>query len=279
MNVDGDDDNGGGGDSVKEETPANLAKLDPLGDEDGDSLANAVEIEGWTIRIDTLGGVSAGIRDQHVTSNPFVADTDKDGLSDLLERAHSADPRVRDTDGDGLSDFFEVREGWLVTPTNGVTYRVYSNPSILDSDGDGLRDDEEVGWSGGIPTDPITPDTDFDGYNDLIERVNSSGTLNPVRPDERTAPVATCTYAVDPGSYNRTYTVTVSDAAGDINRVLLDVGDGSPNQVRTYVPEDPQPTTLSFSGVPLIHPTVSLARVFVRDQTGDQTMARCTQSN
>jgi len=45
-----------------------------------------------------------------VTSDPDVADTDGDGLSDAQEMNLGFDPRNVDTDGDQLSDWAEFNE-------------------------------------------------------------------------------------------------------------------------------------------------------------------------
>ena len=44
-------------------------------------------------------------------TNPLIADTDEDGLSDGDEIALGADPNNPDTDGDGIEDGTEVAEG------------------------------------------------------------------------------------------------------------------------------------------------------------------------
>ncbi len=47
------------------------------------------------------------------TSNPLVADTDGDGLSDLDEDKNGTNPRLQDTDGDGLTDLEEINDPLL----------------------------------------------------------------------------------------------------------------------------------------------------------------------
>jgi YVTN family beta-propeller protein len=114
-------------------------------------------------------------------------DTDGDGLSDAFElqlrasggRAAAPSLTSKDTDNDGLCDDQEIRLRTL--------------PNQRDSDGDGLIDGDEVfhrvcgedGWDGGwmfaykttdgitttvrVTSDPLNPDTDGDGLNDLAE--------------------------------------------------------------------------------------------------------------
>ncbi len=43
--------------------------------------------------------------------NEITLDTDKDGLSDLEEKAIGTDPNNPDTDGDGVDDGTEYQEG------------------------------------------------------------------------------------------------------------------------------------------------------------------------
>ena len=126
--------------------------------------------------------MAAGIRDQQVTSNPFVADTDGDGLSDVLERAHSADPRVKDTDGDGLTDAEEVLR-WQTSPANVDTDgdargfdpdpNVAPDAKLFDGAELALRvnpaDPMGVKVPGSQATSPIMADTDGDGMSDFDE--------------------------------------------------------------------------------------------------------------
>jgi transglutaminase-like putative cysteine protease len=185
MDVDGADDtvysgdgepggDGGGGFHPKNET--NI-QLDPKEDEDKDGLINGDEI--------LLG------------SNPFIPDTDGDGLLDGPEvHVHNTDPTNPDTDADGLQDGFEVNTlypesttDWTgdgdfdfrTDPNNpdtdeggtidGVEFETGSKPlvdsddEIADKDGDGLSDSEEKEWG----TNETDPDTDGDGLLDGVE--------------------------------------------------------------------------------------------------------------
>ena len=69
-----------------------------------------------------------------------LTDADSDGLLDADERALGTDPFVADSDGDGLADGAEVH-----------TYG--TNPLNADTDGDGYRDGEEI-RAGSNPLDP-----------------------------------------------------------------------------------------------------------------------------
>lgn len=71
------------------------------------------------------------IEEYEYDTNPFLADTDEDGLSDYDEiYIYFTDPNKFDTDEDGLSDGTEVECGL--------------NPLVKDTDGNGIIDGEEI---------------------------------------------------------------------------------------------------------------------------------------
>ena len=118
---------------------ANFAFLNPNDasdaamDEDADGLTNLEEFQNNT--------------------EPDVADTDSDGLSDGDEVNEAlTKPRVADTDGDGLLDGAEV-----------ATHM--TNPLLADTDGEGLSDGDEIA----VGSNPLETDTDGDGENDNEE--------------------------------------------------------------------------------------------------------------
>ncbi|MEO8609194.1 MAG: protein kinase [Chloroflexota bacterium] len=93
------------------------------------------------------------------------ADDDGDRLSNVREAALGTDPKMADTDGDGLTDGEEV----LVWGTN---------PLNRDTDGDGLTDGEEAK----LGTNPLEKDTDGDGIpdgQDINPGVMSTPTITP----------------------------------------------------------------------------------------------------
>lgn len=104
------------------------------GDPDSDGLTNTEEL-------------AAG-------SNPTLADTDSDTLSDSAEvKTHKTDPIRPDTDGDRLTDSDEVNVH-------------KSDPLKADGDGDLLSDFAEVRT---YNTDPLKADTDGDSATDYAE--------------------------------------------------------------------------------------------------------------
>lgn len=129
---------------------ASFAGAPPSGagiDTDIDGLADNEEQRGWLV---TTIDVNGTVMTREVTSDPFSADTDRDGLSDKLERSLGTDPRNRDTDQDGLADAHEY---------NGL----FSSPTNQDTDGDDLGDGSEVTF---FKTSPLLQDTDGDQIMD-----------------------------------------------------------------------------------------------------------------
>lgn len=80
-------------------------------------------------------------------------DDDNDGLTDLAEISLGSDPFLTDTDGDGLSDGDEVNI-------------YFTNPVLDDTDSDTLLDGDELNV---YMTSPLLPDTDSDGFDDNVE--------------------------------------------------------------------------------------------------------------
>lgn len=187
--------------------PTDPTDRDRFADDDRDGLANIEEIEGWTVTY-YLVSTNPLQRGQavtiHVTSDPFKADTDGDGILDGEEWRLRLNPRSIDTDGDGLTDFQEVRgfllrdlgvirtnpldadtdhdmrsdgdeaelvdvesKRWIVRPVGKTPYRVFSNPLEADADFDGLVDGQEFNWNSGLyRSDPNAANTDGDSRTD-----------------------------------------------------------------------------------------------------------------
>src|SRR5262245_34619870 len=90
-----------------------------------------------------------------------AADEDGDGLVVGLELFWGTNPSLADTDGDGLSDLDEIL---------GQFHRGIGLPTVADSDGDGIPDGEEDDDGDGLPnldevwrgTDRFVADTDLD---------------------------------------------------------------------------------------------------------------------
>lgn len=157
-------------------TPAPVAAEtadDP--DEDGDGLTASQETEQNT--------------------DPALADTDEDGLSDGDEvLGIGTAPLAPDSDGDGVLDGDEVLQGTnplddvaaapeaaagdetSAAEAEPVTEEAPVATDPLDADGDGLEDAIEFE----LGTDPADPDTDDDGLTDGDEYYTyATGTRNP----------------------------------------------------------------------------------------------------
>lgn len=118
--------------------------LDPSADADSDSLSNFEEFEAHT--------------------NPLLADTDGDGLSDADEvNTYLTDPLNTDSDNDGIGDDDEVN-------------LYLSNPLLADTDGDTLDDYMET-FHGLDPNDgdDAFSDNDGDGFSNLHEVFANTG--------------------------------------------------------------------------------------------------------
>jgi len=169
-------------------------------DADQDGLFDAEETDlGWDVSVDNANPV-------RVKSSPGAADSDEDGLPDLIERYLRTDPNRADTDGDGITDFDEVADfptyvrlsapypGIVINGSDSASYG--TNPRRRDTDGDGLTDLDEVTGYGFINaervrtvviTDPLRGDTDSDGRSDAEER-NRNDTSGQPAPTDATNP-------------------------------------------------------------------------------------------
>jgi hypothetical protein len=109
--------------------------------------------------------------DDDLTKLGAAGDFDQDGLTDAQEYALGTNPTLADTDGDGLSDRVETNTGFYVSPEDTGT-----DPLKADTDGDGLLDGVEtntgifVNYSD-TGTDPLNPDTNGNGVNDAAELI------------------------------------------------------------------------------------------------------------
>ncbi|MFQ5980108.1 MAG: hypothetical protein ACE5OZ_18395 [Candidatus Heimdallarchaeota archaeon] len=182
------------------ETGELLRGTDPFDpDTDGDLLSDGVEVLGWEITVEYADGST---QVEVMTANPLELYSDTDALNDTMEFLLAGNPWVVDTDGDGLddaveaftwqtalnqadtdhdslTDYLEVM-GWpgqvqYLLPTGeysdlqSISYT--SNPLSVDNDEDGLMDSQEKSLQG----NPLSNDTDHDGLLDAAE--HNYGTL------------------------------------------------------------------------------------------------------
>lgn len=229
-------------------------------DTDGDGLPDPVERNGWdvkTIAISTVGfqqGLTNIVRHTSSTNN---VDTDADGLSDFDEYFLKTNPRAADTDQDGMKDLIELNgyilphkvggedlgiittdvldadtdndkrsdgdeaelidvelSRWVVRVDGETPIRVFSNPIIADADFDSVVDGDEFAFdplNARRHTDPNNGDTDGDGRDDGIEI--GAGT-NPLATDVRVTVIAQSVEVSTPGQYNFVLSVRRPDPTG-----------------------------------------------------------------
>lgn len=166
----------------QENIPARPIHEDTTSDRDGDGLNNTLEENGWGITFTNTTGTFS----LHVTSDPYLNDTDFDGFTDYHEYQWLTNPRDPDTDDDGLCDYNE----WKGYPqqtnslhhdtdqdglSDGTEITYGSNPSEPDTDGDGLTDLEEFN----LKSSSKKKDTDMDGVNDKDEKEIKSDLMSP----------------------------------------------------------------------------------------------------
>jgi hypothetical protein len=114
------------------------AGTDPtLYDSDGDGFGDNAEVANGSDPNDPAS----------VPPGEPTVDTDGDLLTDAQEAELGTNPELADSDGDGLSDFAEV--GFEPGSATGT------DPLLTDTDGDGVRDGDEVA-NGTDPTDPTS---------------------------------------------------------------------------------------------------------------------------
>ncbi|MEM7246174.1 MAG: hypothetical protein AAF533_12575 [Acidobacteriota bacterium] len=158
--------------------------------------------------INRNGRVDPGEGNPHLVGDD-AADTDGDGLPDVVEISLGTDPVLTDTDGDGIVDAKELlpNSGFPLTDpldadtdddglADGEERDLGTNPVVTDSDGDGLQDGTELGRvtptldtdlaifrpdadAGSTVSDPLGDDSDGSGVVDGSEDLNANGAVDP----------------------------------------------------------------------------------------------------
>jgi hypothetical protein len=192
-------------------------------DSDGDGLTNCYEETPHTLTVITPADLATAVRKGQIprghkrtgiTSDPYNADTDGDGVPDGVEVENAGDPSRPDTDGDGLGDRSEL-----------MTYGSFLNNA--DSDGDSVPPD------GGQPnpslfdgkeaktfhTSPMNKDTDGDGLTDYHEIVNGNGVLNPV-----VANLPSFSVGVSPRTPHVTVSLPITTTTGSTKKTSAETG-------------------------------------------------------
>lgn len=142
----------------------------------------------------------ADIAEEYYGTNPLLADSDADGLSDKVEVSlYRTNPLSNDTDNDLMGDYFEIYNSLNPNDANDAIndlddddltnleeFQHFTNPRDADTDDDFLTDGEEVNT---YFTDPRIPDTDGDGWMDSWEIYYGTNPLDPLDyPDFETTP-------------------------------------------------------------------------------------------
>lgn len=148
---------------------------DPSGTWAGNSNLSAFQFTYYENGVQNRGFGQVGWMDNVEISVPaggilcLPHDEDADGLDDADEFTYAADPYLSDTDGDGINDGAEVTDG--TDPADA------GDPGVptVDTDGDGVSDTDE----GTAGTSPTNPDTDSDGLNDRENLVHGTDPLDP----------------------------------------------------------------------------------------------------
>ena len=161
-------------------------------------------------------------------TNPVLADTDGDGLSDGAELALGTDPSNSDTDGDGLLDGEETSFG-----TNPLLPNTGGDAANADSDADGLNNGLELL----LGTDPHLGDTDGDGVSDGAEWRNGTDPLDPTDFAPRDTVAVSIEFGDDSGSHSEKYEVTLRPVYGDSRPAICLVNRqfGVPDTLTAYL--------------------------------------------
>ena len=173
-------------------------------DADGDGLPDSYENE---VGLDPLDPADA------------LEDPDGDGLTNLEEFGAGTEPFVADTDGDGLSDGFELSTS-LTDPLTADTDNDGVTDGAEDPDGDGLTHIEEAA----IGTDPRDQDTDNDGFSDGFEVLQGSDPLSAASTPLVSVSLAAAQY-LPTGELPARSTVGDFDGDGNPDVALADFGD------------------------------------------------------
>ena len=129
----------------------------------------------WQYLADTDDDGLPNLIEKEIGSDPYNPDTDGDNLPDGYEALTlGTDPTKPDTDENGVSDYDEDFDNDGLS--NGQEYELGTEPYNEDTDGDGLKDGEEINTYG---TDPLKVDTDDDGLYDGDEIYFETDPLNP----------------------------------------------------------------------------------------------------
>ena len=142
-------------------------ELKPL-DTDNDGIINALDSD------DDADGIKTEV-ELLLGTNPLLADSDSDGISDLDEVGKLLGKPL-DTDEDGIIDALDTEEN-LDKDGDGLSdlleKQLNSDPNNVDSDDDGINDNEELGDNAEKPLD-----TDNDGIINILDPDDDNDNLD-----------------------------------------------------------------------------------------------------
>lgn len=207
LDPDSDDDGISDGDELKPGIGSSFITDPNSNDSDNDLLLDKWEIDNSLDPTDALD------------DNGDSGDPDEDGLNNFNEQAQGSDPKVADTDDDGLSDGEEF-SGFLNPWNEGVNSGApgdATSPVLADTDGDGIEDGDEIdgGTGSAFITDPSNPDTDRDGIEDGEEVLAGSDPVDADDPNVQGSTTLVARYKFD-----ETSGTVAADALGSSDAVI-----------------------------------------------------------
>lgn len=158
-------------------------------DTDGDGIIDALDTDDDDDNLATATEILLG-------TNPLLADSDGDGISDGDEIGDLMDTNNPvDSDSDGTIDALDTEDN-LDQDSDGLSDQLEAllntNPKLADSDGDGINDAIEVGKNTDEPLD-----TDLDGIIDALDTTDDRDSDNDGLTDAQESKLKSNPYSVD----------------------------------------------------------------------------------
>jgi len=159
-------------------------------DTDGDRIIDALDTDDDDDNLDTRTELLLG-------TNPLLADSDGDGISDGDEIGDLMDTNKTplDSDSDGTIDALDTEDN-LDQDGDGLSDQLEAilntNPKVADTDGDGINDSIEVGDNTNEPLD-----SDLDGIIDALDTTDDRDSDNDGLTDAQEAKLKSNPHSVD----------------------------------------------------------------------------------